>query len=128
MGLHQPSLPGEKAVKGFAKGEAKHGDRLLQPGKEVKKSLQMVDQIHRKQKLNFESRAMAKVQQDMVQKEIDEKRAAKANRTMRRSEAGGRKRSKSGAALAALTGGVRGDKRSKREYKFKRDDGGRVSK
>merc|ERR1719489_76002 len=65
--------------------------------------------------MDVDTMARGKLAMEDIQKRRDAK-------NQRRSAAGGRRKSKSGAALASLTKGKQGDKASKRDYAKKHDN------
>jgi len=119
LGKFQPKLKGEKDIKGFAKQAKRASDRPVQTDlkTEAKNALKLAAKLHAPA-VNPSTQQLRTAQHELIQEDIQKRRDAK---NKRRSEQGGRKKSKSGAALASLTGGEKGDKVSRRQYADRRD-------
>jgi len=120
MGKFQPVLKGEKDIKGFAKKAKKAGDQKVFTDlkAEKKKALKIASKLS-KPAVNPTTQQLKAATHELAMEDIQKRRDAK---NQRRSAAGGRRKSKSGAALASLTKGKQGDKASKRDYAKKHDD------
>uniref|UniRef100_A0A2P2HWR2 Ribosome biogenesis regulatory protein n=1 Tax=Hirondellea gigas TaxID=1518452 RepID=A0A2P2HWR2_9CRUS len=113
LGKHQPMLQGEKPITGFSRHARKDVDKPFLGGvrAEKNKSLAIIDKIN-KPTVNTDSNIIKQVEKNMRMEEDTDRRAIR--KTGRRSKLGGRRSAKSGQALASLTDGQMGDKKSRK--------------